>query len=136
MAEKIFRLEIVTPKKVTYNADVTSFTAPGVMGGFQVLRSHAPLLSNVGVGEVKIVDAEGKELYYATSGGFVEVHDNKVIMIAETAERSDELDVSRAQAARDRAQKRLAEKKVEVDLDRARMALQRALNRLRVADRS
>lgn len=136
MAEKIFKLEIVTPRKVTYNADVTSFTAPGVVGGFQVLRSHAPLLSNVGVGVVKIVDAEGKELHYATSGGFVEVHDNKVIMIAETAERSDELDVNRAQAARDRAQKRLAEKKIEVDLDRARMALQRALNRLRVADRS
>jgi len=136
MAEKIFKLEIVTPKKVTYNADVTSFTAPGVVGGFQVLRSHAPLLSNVGVGVVKIVDTEGKELHYATSGGFVEVHDNKVIMIAETAERSDELDVNRAQAARDRAQKRLAEKKIEVDLDRARMALQRALNRLRVADRS
>ncbi|MBI3112628.1 MAG: F0F1 ATP synthase subunit epsilon [Ignavibacteriales bacterium] len=136
MAEKIFKLEIVTPKKVTYNAGVTSFTAPGVVGGFQVLRSHAPLLSNVGVGVVKIVDTEGKELHYATSGGFVEVHDNKVIMIAETAERSDELDVNRAQAARDRAQKRLAEKKIEVDLDRARMALQRALNRLRVADRS
>lgn len=133
MAEKIFRLEIVTPKKVTYNADVTSFTAPGVVGGFQVLRSHAPLLSNVGVGEVKIVDMEGKELHYATSGGFVEVHDNKVIMVAETAERADEIDVSRAQAARERAQKRLAEKRIEIDVDRAKVALQRAINRLRVA---
>ncbi len=133
MAEKIFKLEIVTPKKVTYNADVTSFTAPGVVGGFQVLRSHAPLLSNVGVGEVKIVDMEGKELHYATSGGFVEVHDNKVIMVAETAERADEIDVSRAQAARERAQKRLVEKQVETDVERAKVALHRAVNRLRVA---
>lgn len=133
MAEKIFKLEIVTPKKVTYNADVTSFTAPGVVGGFQVLRSHAPLLSNVGVGVVKIVDTEGKELHYATSGGFVEVHDNKVIMIAETAERADEIDVSRAQAARERAQKRLVEKQIETDVERAKVALHRAVNRLRVA---
>ena len=133
MAEKIFKLEIVTPKKVTYNADVTSFTAPGVVGGFQVLRSHAPLLSNVGVGEVKIVDMEGKELHYATSGGFVEVHDNKVIMVAEPAERADEIDVSRAQAARERAQKRLVEKQVETDVERAKVALHRAVNRLRVA---
>lgn len=133
MAEKIFKLEIVTPKKVTYNADVTSFTAPGVVGGFQVLRSHAPLLSNVGVGEVKIVDMEGKELHYATSGGFVEVHENKVIMVAETAERSDEIDVSRAQAARERAQKRLVEKQIATDVERAKVALHRAVNRLRVA---
>ncbi len=133
MAEKIFKLEIVTPKKVTYNADVTSFTAPGVVGGFQVLRCHAPLLSNVGVGVVKIVDMEGKELHYATSGGFVEVHDNKVIMVAETAERADEIDVSRAQAARERAQKRLVEKQIETDVERAKVALHRAVNRLRVA---
>lgn len=136
MAEKIFKLEIVTPKKVTYNANVTSFTAPGVVGGFQVLRSHAPLLSNVGVGEVKIVDMEGKELHYATSGGFVEVHDNKVIMVAETVERADEIDASRAQAAHERAQKRLGEKRIEIDVDRAKVALQRAINRLRVAGRT
>jgi F-type H+-transporting ATPase subunit epsilon len=133
MAEKTFTLEIVTPKKVAYSADVASFSAPGVVGGFQVLRSHAPLLSNIAIGEVKIVDVQGKELRYATTGGFVEVHDNKVIMLAETAERSDEIDINRAQAARDRAQKRLGEKKVETDVERARLALHRALNRLKVS---
>ena len=134
MADKAFRLEIVTPKKVAFSGDVTSFSAPGVVGGFQVLKSHAPLLSNIAVGEVKLVDLAGNESHFATSGGVVEVHDNKVIMLAETAERSDEIDVARAEAARDRARKLLADKKADVDFDRARLALFRALNRLKVAN--
>lgn len=134
MAEKTYKLEIVTPKQVVFSGEVTSFSAPGVLGGFQVLKNHAPLLSNISVGEVKLVDAEGKEHRYATSGGVVEVKDNKVILLAETAERSDEIDVERAEAARDRARKRLAKKSAEVDADRARLALFRALNRLKVSD--
>jgi F-type H+-transporting ATPase subunit epsilon len=134
MAEKSFKLEIVTPKKIVFSGDVTSFSAPGVVGGFQVLKSHAPLLSNIAVGEVKLVDGSGQESRYATSGGFVEVHENKVMMLAETAERSDEIDVARAEAARERARKRLAEKKDGTDIDRARLALFRAMNRLKVAD--
>jgi F-type H+-transporting ATPase subunit epsilon len=134
MADKAFKLEIVTPKKIVFSGDVISFSAPGVVGGFQVLKSHAPLLSNIAVGEVKFVDSSGQESRFATSGGFVEVHENKVMMLAETAERSDEIDVARAEAARERARKRLAEKRAEIDLDRARLALFRALNRLKVAD--
>lgn len=130
-----FDLEIVTPKKVTYRGVVTSFTAPGVVGGFQVLRSHAPLLSSLAAGEVKILDVSGSESRYATSGGFVEVRDNKVVMLAETAEKAEDIDVKRAEAARDRAQKRLEEKKIETDVERAKISLQRALNRLKVAYR-
>ena len=134
MAEKIFKLEIITPKKVVFSGDVTSFSAPGVLGGFQVLKSHAPFLSSLSIGEVKVVDAAGNESRYATSGGFVEVHENKVILLAETAERSDEIDVQRAEAARERARKRLAKKRAEIDDNRARLALYRAMNRLKVAD--
>ena len=134
MSDKSYKLEIVTPKKVVFSGDVLSFSAPGVLGGFQVLRSHAPLLSNISVGEVKVVDLEGKEFRYATSGDVVEVKENKVILLAETAERSDEIDVQRAEEARDRARKRLAKKSAEIDMDRARLALFRAMNRLKVAD--
>jgi F-type H+-transporting ATPase subunit epsilon len=134
MAEKPFKLEIVTPKRLVFSGDITSFSAPGVVGGFQVLKNHAALLSSIDVGEVKLVDLAGVESRYATSGGVVEVHDNKVMMLAETAERSDEIDVSRAQAACDRARKRLSEKKADLDLDRVRTALFRALNRLKVAN--
>lgn len=136
MADKSFQLEIVTPKKIVFQATVTSFSAPGIIGGFQVLRSHAPLLSSIGVGEVKIIDEQGRESRYATSGGFVEVHENKVVLLAETAERSDEIDITRAEVARDRAQQRIAEKRIETDLDRTRAALQRALNRLKIAQRA
>jgi len=134
MADKAFNLEIVTPKKIVFSGSVTSFSAPGVVGGFQVLKNHAPLLSNIAIGEVKLVDESGQESRYATSGGFVEVHENKVMLLAETAERSDEIDVARAEAARERARKRLAEKTTGTDIDRARLALFRAMNRLKVAD--
>lgn len=133
MDGKQFNLEIVTPNRIVLNAHVESFSAPGVMGGFQVLHSHAPLLAMLQIGQVKIVDADGKETHYATSGGFVEVRDNKVVMLADTAERSDEINVERARASVSRAQKRIAEKAPGVDVDRARLSLARALNRLKIS---
>jgi len=133
MADKTFHLEIITPKRVVFKGEITSFTAPGVEGGFQVLHSHAPLLSSLKIGEVKITDAGGAEFRYAISGGFAEVRENNVILLAETAERTDEIDAERAKAALDRAQKRIAEKKEKVDIERAKLALYRAENRLKVS---
>jgi F-type H+-transporting ATPase subunit epsilon len=133
MADKNFKLEIVTPKKIVYSGEVQSFTAPGVVGSFQVLYNHAPLLSAVGVGEVKLRDSQGNEMRYATSGGFVDVVKNSVTMLAETAERADEIDVQRAQAAKERATKRIAERSTDINIDRARIALMRAINRLKIA---
>jgi F-type H+-transporting ATPase subunit epsilon len=134
MADKSFHLEIVTPKRLVFKGEVTSFSAPGIDGGFQVLHSHAPLLASLKIGKVEISDAGGTEFHYAISGGFVEVRDNKVILLAETAERTDEIDIERVKAARDRALKRIAEKYPETDIERAKLALYRALNRLKVID--
>jgi F-type H+-transporting ATPase subunit epsilon len=133
MAEKTFHLEIVTPKRVVFRGEVTSLSAPGEIGGFQVLHNHAPLLSSLEIGKVKIIDAGGTEYKYAASGGFVEVRENFAILLAETAERIDEIDTERAKAARDRALKRLAEKYPGIDIERAKLALYRALNRLKIA---
>ena len=133
MADKTFHLEIVTPTRIVFKGEVTSFSAPGVDGGFQVLHSHAPLLASVIIGKVKIIEASGTEYHYAISGGFVEVRENKVILLAETAERTDEIDVDRVKAARDRALKRIAEKYPNTDIERAKLALYRALNRLKIA---
>jgi F-type H+-transporting ATPase subunit epsilon len=133
MTGKQFEFEIVTPRKIVFSGRVESMSAPGVVGGFQVLYNHAPLLSGLKVGEVKIVDAKGSETLYATGGGFVEVRNNKVVMLAETAERSDEIDVERANASLTRARARLAEKRPGTDIERAQLALQRALNRLKVS---
>jgi F-type H+-transporting ATPase subunit epsilon len=133
MPERNFKLEIVTPQGVVYDGSAASFTAPGTVGSFQVLYNHAPLLSSLGVGRIKLVNDSGVGMSYATSGGFVEVRENHVVTIAETAERADEIDVERAKAARDRALKRLEEKRSDTDFERARAALARALNRLKIA---
>ena len=91
------------------------------------------MLSSLKIGEVKIKEASGTEFHYAISGGFVEVRENHILLLAETAERTDEIDAERAKASRDRAQKRMAEKKPDIDFERARLALYRALNRLKIA---
>lgn len=135
MEAKKFRLEIITPRRTVYAADVTSFSAPGVVGGFQVLQSHAPLMSSLEIGELKVVEPDGTEYHYATSGGFVEVRDNVVVVLADTAERADEIDAARAQTSRDRAQARISERTATTDLDRAKLSLTRAMNRLKVASR-
>jgi F-type H+-transporting ATPase subunit epsilon len=98
-----------------------------------VLFNHAPLLAEIGCGEVKLQDPQGNDLRYATSGGFVDVKQNHVVLLAETAEHSTEIDKSRAEASKERAQKRLAEHAAGVDAARAQASLQRALNRLKVA---
>lgn len=135
MAGKNFNLDIVTPTRTVFSGEVQSFSAPGVLGGFQVLFNHAPLLSSIKVGRVKVIDVTGREVHYATSGGFVEVNANKVILLAETAERSDEIDVQRAEEARRRADEQLRKEK-DVDEERARAALVRAINRLKIAGKN
>ena len=136
MFDKPFNIEIVTPRKVIFSGDVNSFSAPGIEGGFQVLFSHAPFLSTIGIGEVRVMTKENTELKFSTSGGFVEVKNNKVVMLAETIENLNEIDLKRAEAAKERALARLKERKPGTDVGRAEGALQRALNRIRLAQRN
>ena len=133
MADKAFKLEIVTTRKVVFNGDVVSFSAPGTQGSFQVLFNHAPLLAEIGVGEVKVQDEQGNVLRYATSGGFADVKQNHVVLLAETAEHSTEIDKARAESSKARAQKRLADRTPEIDTARAQASLARALNRIKVS---
>ncbi len=136
MYEKPFKLEIVAPDRMVYSGEATSLSAPGVEGGFQVLVNHAPLLSSLEVGEIKVKGVDGRDTRYAACGGFVEVRDNRVVVLVESAERADEIDVSRARASRERAETRLRAPAKDVDTERARASLFRALNRLRVAART
>lgn len=130
---KSFQCDLVTPQRILFSGEVVSVTAPGTVGSFQVLYNHAPLLSSLAVGKVILRFSDEKESLYATSGGFAEVRENKVVILAETAEREDEIDVARAREARDRALKRLRDHAAEIDAARARGALVRAINRLKVA---
>jgi F-type H+-transporting ATPase subunit epsilon len=132
---KEFKLEIVTPSKSIYDDIVKSVTFPGEMGEFQVLFNHAAMISVIAIGKMKIEKEDGNVLFYATSGGTVEVNNNKVLFLAETAELSDKIDIERAQKAMERAKERLShENKSELDFARAESSLLRAINRIKVVE--
>jgi F-type H+-transporting ATPase subunit epsilon len=123
-------LEIITPEKPVFNDEVESVTIPGTMGGFQILKDHAPLISSFEIGVVK-VKGNSKENFFATAGGTVEVNKNKVLVLADSIEKVSDIDEDRAQKAKQRAEERLRKKNdEEIDEARARAALNRALNRL------
>jgi F-type H+-transporting ATPase subunit epsilon len=128
------KVEIVTPAKTAFQGSVKSITIPGTKGNFQVLFNHAPIMSSFEVGFIKIEDSSEKTTVYATSGGTVEVVNNKVIVLAETFESKDSIDVKRAEEARDRAKQRLKKESGEsdIDLSRVEFALKRAINRLKL----
>jgi F-type H+-transporting ATPase subunit epsilon len=135
MYERPFRLEIIAPNRVVFQGEATSVNAPGTLGGFQVLFNHAPLLSSLDVGPLKVKDMKGVDRVYATGGGYLEVRDNRVVVLVESAERPEEIDVDRARSARDRAMERLHSREPSLNLARAERSLARALNRLRLAGR-
>ncbi len=132
MADKNIAVEIITPERVVFSEMVDFVVIPGVEGYLGVLPMHAPLVGGLGIGVIKTIK-DGKETKLATSGGFVEVNNDKVVILAETAERSEEIDVVRAKAARERAQQRLASRTHDIDVARAELALRRAMARLKAA---
>ena len=130
------QLEVITPSKAAYKGKVISVTVPGTQGNFQILSNHAPIMSSLEIGVIKIVEDDNKELIFATSGGTVEVVDNKITILAESFESKDEIDAKRAEEAKKRAQERLAKRKTEkIDDLRAELALKRAINRLKVLEK-
>ena len=132
---KELNLEIITPSKKAYSGTVQSVTVPGTLGSFQILYNHAPILSSLEIGEMKIVDTSNNESHYAVSGGTVEVLNNKVLVLAESFEKSDEIDIDRAKKAKERAEERLKSRKEGIDISRAEAALKRAINRLKVVEK-
>ena len=128
-------LEIVTPERLAYSDEVDMVLVPGSEGELGILPHHTPLVSLLGVGELKIRKG-GSEESFAIAGGFLQVRPDKVVVMAETAEIDSDIDLERAQKARAEAQKALEGGFVEgADLSAARAELQRALVRIRVAER-
>lgn len=129
------KLEIVTPERVVFSEEgVDSVTLPGSEGELTVLPSHAPLMTELRPGPLVFRKA-GEEIDVALSGGFLEVRDDKVVVLADTAERSDEIDAARAEEARRRAADQLATREGDMDLAIVMASLERAQARLRVVDR-
>lgn len=129
------QLEIVTPEKQAYADEVDSVVLPGTEGELGVLPHHAPLVSTLGIGELRIRKG-GVEESFAIVGGFLQVLPDKVVVMAETADMASEIDVEKAQQARAEAERALQEGYHEgADLAAARAALQQALLRIRVGER-
>jgi F-type H+-transporting ATPase subunit epsilon len=124
------KLEIITPEKSVLKGEVEAITVPGSIGSFQILKNHAPLISNFEIGVIT-VKKNGDISHFTTSGGTVEVNNNNVLVLADSAENVNDIDVNRAEQAQKRAEERLSEKqKEEIDEVRAEAALHRALNRI------
>ncbi len=131
---KELNVEIITPSKSAFTGKVKSISLPGTLGNFQVLFNHAPLLSTFEIGRIKIVDFNDKESEYATSGGTVEVLANKILVLADSFESKEDIDIERAERSLERAKERIASKsKEKIDEVRAEASLQRAINRIKFA---
>ncbi len=132
MAEKSFTLEVITPDRIVLSdPDIVSVTAPGSEGYLGMLANHAPLMTELKIGKLDLRRRDGTKDAMAIAGGFLEVFENKVSVLAESAELASEIDVERAERSVKRAEERLAAG--EVDAARAHASLQRAMNRLNIA---
>lgn len=127
-------LQIVTPDRLIVHEQVDEVQIPGTEGYLGVLPGHTPLLTALAVGELWYRKGQEKT-YLSIAGGFAEVLPDRVTLLATLAERAEDIDVSRAESAKQRAQQRLAQPKTDIDYERARLALQKSIIRLQVSSR-
>ncbi len=134
MAENI-RLEVVTPEKEVVNEPAQIVMAPGTLGEFGVLSGHTPFMTSLHTGGIHYRDENGKDQYVFVSGGFAEALPDKVTVLAESAEKMEDIDTQRAKEALERAEKRISEDqaKEKIDIARAKAALERAVMRIKIA---
>ncbi|MHB1418327.1 MAG: F0F1 ATP synthase subunit epsilon [Bacillota bacterium] len=130
MAEKTVLLEVVTAERIVFQKEVESLVVPATEGYLGILPGHAPLITGLSVGVARY-RANGQSEKMAISGGFLEVSNNKTVLLADTAELPSEIDINRAERAKERAEKRLNEKGTGTDVYRAELALKRAMARIR-----
>lgn len=129
------QFEVITGERVVYqDSDVDMVVAPGAEGQLGILPRHAPLVTLLQPGELRVKKG-GAETSMVVTGGFMEVTGDRVLVLADAAEHSEEIDLARAEEARRRAQERLADRRAEVDVAATEAALRRSLIRLRVARR-
>jgi F-type H+-transporting ATPase subunit epsilon len=131
---KHIHLEIVTPERQLFSGEVDSVTVPSTTGYLGILPGHAPLLAELGIGEISYTVGDRSEFLFC-SWGFLEVLPDRVVVLAQTAEKASDIDLNRAEQAKQRAEKMLASKAPDTDYARAQLALLRAISRLDAARR-
>lgn len=127
-------IEIVTHEGVMYQGEADGLVAPGTDGYFGLLPHHAPMIAELGVGDLRLRHQD-QWAHFALAGGILHVRDGEVVIMADTIEKAEEIDFDRARAAIERARDRLASRTPDTDLRRAELSLLRAVNRLRVGER-
>ena len=132
-SRKTLHVEVVTAERELYSGEADMVSAPGAEGRLGILPSHAPLLTFLTPGELRITLRDAEEPLFV-SGGFLEVLNNTVTVLADSAEHAEEIDQARAEEARRRAQERLAQARSDVERAELQGALERAVTRLRVAE--
>ena len=133
MPDSLIHLEIVTPGKVIFNDDVKSFTAPGIEGSFQILSKHAPFISTIVPGSVKFVTKEDDTRRFVTSGGTVEVHENKITMLAESIIPTGDIILADAEREKLEAEKIVESKEPGMDKEAAKHRLLVAKAKIKAA---
>jgi F-type H+-transporting ATPase subunit epsilon len=134
MLPEAIELIVVTPERQLLQETVVEVTIPGLDGALGILPGHAPLITELGIGELSYRTATSRQpISLAVIRGFAEVLPDRVTLLAETAERAEEIDLARAEAAKARAEKRLASSDTNIDWDRATVTLSRAIIRIQVA---
>ena len=130
-------IKLVTPTRKIYEADADSIVAPGVEGEFTLLPGHDPWMVALGMGEMVIASVGTEDKFFFTSGGFCQIDEDNVVVLAEVCEPSLEIDTERAEAAKKRAEERIQKSTSDetIDILRAEIALKRALFRLDIAGR-
>lgn len=133
MESTTINLEIVSPDRKVYSGEVKSVSAPGIEGGFQILSNHAPYVTTLGIGKVKIESTDGSEIIYAISGGIFEVSKNRATILAESIESQEEIDADKVKAALARAEELLKDQELSKDdKEKAKLELEENKNKLKV----
>ncbi|MDP2936452.1 MAG: F0F1 ATP synthase subunit epsilon [Dehalococcoidia bacterium] len=128
------KIEIITAERVVLQDEVDMVVAPGIDGQLGILPHHVPLLTSLQLGELRLKKGS-EEISLAITGGFLEVQPDRVVVLADAAEREEEIDVARAEQAKKRAEERLSFRTGEMDLARADVSLARSLMRLKIAEK-
>ena len=128
------KVEIITAERVVLQEEVDMVVAPGADGQLGILPHHVPLLTTLQVGELRLKKGD-EEISLAVTGGFLEVQPDRVVILADAAERAEEIDIARAEMAKKRAEERLVKSAADIDLARADASLARSLIRLKIAEK-
>jgi F-type H+-transporting ATPase subunit epsilon len=135
VSNKFLYLEIVTPSRIIFSGNVKSVTVPGELGSFQILYNHAPIISNLTIGEVKVVKEDGTLDYYATNGGFVLVFKNRITVISDSLIKAENIDVNKAKDELIKIEEELKSKRKKESGELLELKLAQLKNQIKVSQR-